>query len=203
MASSPTNQLSRNSHGYCRAKRAGRDADASYSPSEYAHEPRLTIQAAIQRIYAQQQGQQRLLTQINAMLTDASPVPNGNRLVWAASFLVHEVESRRRNSQIHGSRPAQLARSRHKPSSCIDNRPFKFRAWKLPSILTPPLPSWNPHPSRPDSFVRLCSVVARVAEQRFTENQSLNTMVVFDEAQRFAAEAPEDEESKSLADRLS
>ena len=48
----------------------------------------------------------------------------------------------------------------------------------------------------------ICSVVTRVAEQRFTENRSLNTMVVFDEAQRFAAEAPEAEESKALADRL-
>ena len=48
----------------------------------------------------------------------------------------------------------------------------------------------------------ICSLVNRVAEQRFTENQSLNTMVVFDEAQRFAAEAPEDDESKALANRL-
>ena len=48
----------------------------------------------------------------------------------------------------------------------------------------------------------ICSVVNRVAQQRFTENQGLNTMVVFDEAQRFAAEAPEDDESRALSDRL-
>ena len=48
----------------------------------------------------------------------------------------------------------------------------------------------------------ICSTVTRTAEQRFNENQSLNTMIVLDEAQRFAAESPEDEESEALATRL-
>ncbi|MCY4436188.1 MAG: DUF87 domain-containing protein [Chloroflexi bacterium] len=48
----------------------------------------------------------------------------------------------------------------------------------------------------------ICGSIARVAESRFKENRTLNTMVVFDEAQRFAAESPEDDESISLADRL-
>ena len=48
----------------------------------------------------------------------------------------------------------------------------------------------------------VCSRMSRVAEQRFEEGTSLNTMVVFDEAQRFAAQEPEDDETKALAERL-
>lgn len=48
----------------------------------------------------------------------------------------------------------------------------------------------------------VCSTLNRIAEQSYRAGRSLNALVVFDEAQRFAAETPEDEESKQLADRL-
>lgn len=48
----------------------------------------------------------------------------------------------------------------------------------------------------------ICSILNRNAEQLYTQAQSLNTLVVFDEAQRFAAENPEDSESRELAERL-
>ncbi len=48
----------------------------------------------------------------------------------------------------------------------------------------------------------ICSTINRIAEERYGSDQNLNTMVVFDEAQRFAAANPEDEESRALADRL-
>lgn len=48
----------------------------------------------------------------------------------------------------------------------------------------------------------ICGIISRVAERRFAENRSLNTLVVFDEAHRFAAESPADDESNALASRL-
>ena len=48
----------------------------------------------------------------------------------------------------------------------------------------------------------VCSLVSHVAERHFEEGISLNTMIVFDEAQRFAAQEPEDDEAKMLAESL-
>jgi hypothetical protein len=48
----------------------------------------------------------------------------------------------------------------------------------------------------------VCSTLNRQAEKLFREDRSLNALVVFDEAQRFAAEAPEGDEAKELAERL-
>ena len=48
----------------------------------------------------------------------------------------------------------------------------------------------------------VCSHLNRVAARQFKEGENLNTLVVFDEAQRFAAQEPEDEEARQLADKL-
>jgi hypothetical protein len=48
----------------------------------------------------------------------------------------------------------------------------------------------------------ICSRLNIVAEQMYRQGGSLNTLVVFDEAQRFAAENPEDDESNELANSL-
>jgi DNA helicase HerA-like ATPase len=48
----------------------------------------------------------------------------------------------------------------------------------------------------------VCSRLNRVAEQNFKEGKSLNTLVVFDEAQRFAAQEAEDDEGRELATKL-
>lgn len=48
----------------------------------------------------------------------------------------------------------------------------------------------------------VCSRLDKIASEQYQEGNSLNTLVVFDEAQRFAAQEPEEEESKRLADRL-
>jgi hypothetical protein len=48
----------------------------------------------------------------------------------------------------------------------------------------------------------VCSQINWIAEDRFKEGKSLNTLVVFDEAQRFAAQEAEDDEARELATRL-
>lgn len=47
-----------------------------------------------------------------------------------------------------------------------------------------------------------CSRLNQVAEDAYKGGESLNTLVVFDEAQRFAAQEPEDEEARQLATHL-
>lgn len=49
---------------------------------------------------------------------------------------------------------------------------------------------------------QVCSMINNRAEEQFKSGGSLNALVVFDEAQRFAAESPEDDESAELAGRL-
>lgn len=48
----------------------------------------------------------------------------------------------------------------------------------------------------------VCSELNRRAEANYREGTSLNVLVVFDEAHRFAADTPENDEAKDLADRL-
>jgi hypothetical protein len=48
----------------------------------------------------------------------------------------------------------------------------------------------------------VCSELNRRAERHYQEGKSLNVLVVFDEAHRFASQSPEDEESEILAYRL-
>ena len=157
--------------------------------------------AAIQRIYAQNQGQQRLLNQINAMLTDASQFQ-------MAMDLFGPLHSLFTSSNLTGGTRRSMEAVLHTLLD-LDTTPRPVLIIDLSSsALGTAIDSDSPAailestPIKARLLREICSVVARVAEQSFNENESLNTMVVFDEAQRFAAEAPEDDESKALADRL-
>jgi hypothetical protein len=48
----------------------------------------------------------------------------------------------------------------------------------------------------------VCGELNRRAERQYQEGSSLNVLVVFDEAHRFASQSPEDEEAEALAYRL-
>ena len=157
--------------------------------------------ATIQRIYAQQQGQQRLLTQINTMLTDASQFQMALDLFGPlhSLFTSSNLTGGTRRSMEAVLRTLLDLDTSPRPVLIID-----LSSSALGNAIDSDSPAaiLESTPIKARLLREICSVVARVAEQRFTENRSLNTMVVFDEAQRFAAEAPEDEESKALANRL-
>jgi DNA helicase HerA-like ATPase len=51
-------------------------------------------------------------------------------------------------------------------------------------------------------FGQVCGLLNVQAERLYRQGSSLNALVVFDEAHRFASEAPEDEEAAALATRL-
>ena len=157
--------------------------------------------AAIQRIYAQQQGQQRLLNQINDMLTDDSQFQMAMDLFGPLHSLFTSLNltggtRRSMESVLHSLLDLNTA---PRPVLIID---LSSSALGTAIDSDSPAAILESTPIKARLLREICSVVTRVAEQSFTENESLNTMVVFDEAQRFAAEAPEDDESKALADRL-
>ena len=157
--------------------------------------------AAIQRIYAQTTGQQRLSGQINSLLSNqhefqmamdlfeplhslfaSSNLSGGARKSMEGvlnGFLNIDVQSRPMIVIDVSSKVVAGDADSDSPAAILETTPIKARLLR-----------------------EICGTIARVAEQRFSEDRSLNTMVVFDEAQRFAAQNPEDDESRSLADRL-
>lgn len=158
-------------------------------------------QTAITRIYASPASQQRLQSQINTMLTDASEFQ-------MALDLFGPLHSLFTGSNLAGGTRRSMEAILHSLLD-LDTSPRPVLIIDLSSsALGNAMDSDSPGailestPIKARLLREICSVVARVAEKRFTENRSLNTMVVFDEAQRFAAEAPEDDESKALANRL-
>lgn len=158
-------------------------------------------QTAITRIYGSAQSQQRLLTQINAILTDESEFQT-------ALDLFGPLHSLFTSSNLAGGTRKKMDAVLHSLLN-LETTPRPVLVINLSSsALGNTIDSDSPAailestPIKARLLREICSVVARVAEQRFTEHRSLNTMVVFDEAQRFAADAPEDDESIALANRL-
>ena len=161
---------------------------------------------ALTRIYADQRGRDRVLSQIASMLNNPSEFQIALNLFEPlhSLFTASNSQGERRvpmESVLHGLLAAD---SEIRPLVVIDLSTQLSGAAGDPDS---PAAILDSTPIKARLLREICSTVARVAEQRFGEsradgNPGLNTMVVFDEAQRFAAETPEDEESKALADRL-
>ena len=158
-----------------------------------------TDQNALTRIYSSPQSRVRLLGAINGMLTEDSQfalalecfrplhslfattnLAGGHReSLWG---VIHNVLT-----PVQGCRPlliidvsgANVGVGNEAELQLLTSAPVKARILRL-----------------------ICSRLNVVAEQMYRQGGSLNTLVVFDEAQRFAAENPEDPESSELANCL-
>jgi len=149
-------------------------------------------QQAITRIYASQTSQQRLLGRISAILNSQAELQQALDLFAPLHSLFTST------NQAGGPRyslfnilqaalnPAQQPRafivlnfSSNGGSELLDSTPVKAQILRI-----------------------VCSLVNHRAESTYQQGQSLNTLVVFDEAQRFAANEPEDDETRELADAL-
>ena len=157
--------------------------------------------AAIQHIYSQQSRRDQLVSEINQLLN--SPI-----IFQMALELFEPLHSLFSASNLAGERRSDMGRvlsglldpeQRPRPLVIIDLSSHMAGATSDSDSAAAILEST---PIKARLLREICSVVNRVAEQGFTENRGLNTMVVFDEAQRFAAQDPEDDESRALADRL-
>lgn len=147
--------------------------------------------AAMKRIYKSDVARNRVIAQIEYILRD----PDQFRIAMEAFAPIHSLFT---NSNADGGERRSLegvlnrllnTASHPRPLVIID---LKARA---DDIL-------ESTPVKARILREVCSLASRVAEQRFEEGASLNTMVVFDEAQRFAAQEPEDDETRLLAERL-
>lgn len=158
-------------------------------------------QQALQRIYSSQQSRVRLAGALNSMLTDASQfqlaiecfrplhslftptnLSGGERQsVWGVVQSALDPSTERRPLVIidFTSSDDGVFSASDSSQRLLESTPVKARILRL-----------------------VCSILNRNAEQLYRQGESLNTLVVFDEAQRFAAESPEDDESKQLAERL-
>ena len=151
-------------------------------------------QAALQRVYSSPQYQARLQGRITDMLND-------NNEFGIALDLFQPLHSLFTETNLAGRpRHSLFGILQHllEPQAAI--RPFVVIDFSSAGGTVHELLDSTRVKAR---ILRLvCSRLNRRAEELFQEGRSLNTLVVFDEAQRFASEAPEDDESKELAEKL-
>ncbi len=161
----------------------------------------LDDQQALQRIYSSQQSRVRLSGAIDSMLTDPSQFA-------LASESFRPLHSLFTLTNMSGG-------TRHSLWSIIQNA-LDPSSGKRPLVIidfsvagdSPTVPGDSTQRLLESSSVKarilrlVCSILNRSAEQLFKQGGNLNTLVVFDEAQRFASESPENNESGELAVRL-
>ena len=147
--------------------------------------------AAMKRIYASQVSRDRVIGQINAMLNN----PNEFQIALELFEPLHSLFTRT-NSAGHTRRSLEQvlhqlldATSEPRPLVIINLKAQADDILESTSV-------------KARILREICSAISRTAEQRFEEGTSLNTMVVFDEAQRFAAQDAEGEEARALGERL-
>lgn len=158
-------------------------------------------QQALQRIYSSQQSRVRLVGALNSMLTDASQFQLAIECFRPLhSLFTHINLSGGVRQSLWGVVQSALDPSTGRRPLVIIDFTSQGDGISSPSDSSQRLLESTPVKAR---ILRLvCSILNRNAEQLYRQGESLNTLVVFDEAQRFAAESPEDDESKQLAERL-
>lgn len=148
---------------------------------------------ALMRIYASQQARTRLASRLDSITTDSSEF----QMALEIFMPVHSLFTGR-NPQ--GGRRTPIA-------SVLDNV-FVSGRGPRPLIIIDFSGTGYAEDLLGSSAVKarvlrlVCGELNRRAERQYQEGTSLNVLVVFDEAHRFASQSPEDEESETLAYRL-
>ncbi|MCA1704235.1 MAG: DUF87 domain-containing protein, partial [Actinobacteria bacterium] len=151
-------------------------------------------QAALQRIYSSQASRDRLSGALAAMLAD-------NSQFALAAEIFRPLHSLFTQQNMAGGARHSITKVLQQVLEVRDGpRPLVVIDFSAPEEGGGDLLRSGPVKAR---ILRLvCSNLNRLAEDHYRAGAGLNLLVVFDEAQRFAAEAPEDEQSLELADRL-
>lgn len=148
---------------------------------------------ALTRIYASQQARGRLASMLDAITTDAAQF----RMALDIFLPVHSLFTAR-NPQGGSRTPVSTVLANvfasgggSRPLTIIDFSGAGYAEDLLGSSAVKA------------RILRLvCAELNRRAEREYQEGSSLNVLVVFDEAHRFAAQSPEDDEAEALAYRL-
>ena len=149
-------------------------------------------QQAITRVYATRNSQQRLLGCLNAIANDPAQMTQALELFRPlhSLFTTTNLAGQRRISlygllqglldpQVTSREYIVLDFSAGRTTSLLDTTPVKARILRV-----------------------VCRMLNQRAEDLYQTGQSLNTLVIFDEAQRFASSTPEDDEARLLAEKL-
>lgn len=146
---------------------------------------------AITRIYATRNSQERLVGCLTAILND----PTQMRLALELFEPLHSLFTERNESGGYRTSLFGLLESLFDPALDKQYIVLDFSAGGSSSLLEATAVKAR--------ILRIvCRMLNQRAEDKYQAGQSLNTLVVFDEAQRFASSRPEDEESARLADKL-
>jgi hypothetical protein len=158
-------------------------------------------QQALQRIYSSPQSRARLAGALGTMLSDASQFELAAECFRPlhSLFTPTNLAGGARHSLWQVIQNALNPSTGQRPLVIIDFSSTGGGAFTAGSSIQWLLQST---PVKARILRLICSRLNIVAEQMFHQGGSLNTLVVFDEAQRFAAENPEDNESKELANSL-
>lgn len=146
---------------------------------------------AIQRIYSSAQAQTRLVGAINSLLTAQAEFDTAAEIFRPlhSLFAPKNLAGGNRVSLYHVFEDA-LSATGPRPIVILDfSGSGKGDLLETTSV-------------KARILREVCATLNWRAEQLFRAGGRMNALVVFDEAQRFAAEAPEDEEAALLADRL-
>jgi DNA helicase HerA-like ATPase len=148
---------------------------------------------ALTRIYASQQARARLASMLTSITTDAAQF----RMALEIFLPVHSLFTAQ-NPQ-RGPRTSIASVLESVFASSEGPRPLTIIDFSGAGYADDLLGS----SAVKARILRLvCGELNRRAERQYQEGTSLNVLVVFDEAHRFASQAPEDEESGALATRL-
>jgi hypothetical protein len=147
---------------------------------------------ALQRIYSSDQARNRLVGAITAILSEQLSFELAAEIFRPIHSLFTSRNSLGGQRQsIYRVLDEVLTAGEHRPLVIIDFSSGGFADDLLEST-----------PVKARILRVVCSTINREAERLYHAGASLNVLVVFDEAQRFASESPEDEESRTLADKL-
>lgn len=148
---------------------------------------------ALTRIYASQQARSRLTSMLNAITTDD--------VQFAMALEIF--------SPVHSLFTARNPQGGHRtPVSAVLQRVFEASRGPRPLTIIDFSGGGYADDLLGASAVKarilrlVCGELNRRAERQYREGSSLNILVVFDEAHRFASQSPADEESEALAYRL-
>jgi Helicase HerA, central domain len=147
---------------------------------------------AQQRIYSSPEARTRLVGAINATLTQPSTFELAGELFRP----IHSLFTSRNSA---GGTRHSIYRVLKDAMSPKDDRPLIIIDFSSSGFADDLLEST---PVKARILRVVCSTINREAEAMYRSGSSLNLLVVFDEAQRFASEAPEDDESQALAAKL-
>jgi hypothetical protein len=148
---------------------------------------------ALTRIYASQQARARLASMLTSITTDVTQF----RMALEIFLPVHSLFTARNPQGGHRT-----------PISTVLENVFASSGGVRPLTIIDFSGAGYAEDLLGSSAVKarilrlVCGELNRRAERQYQQGNSLNVLVVFDEAHRFASQAPEDDESEALAYRL-